>query len=133
MSRPRVVAIVNSSPDAVELLRTALQYAGLVPVAAYTYDIRDGRVDIDAFMRQHRPHVVLYDVAVPYDANWALFQHLRETTPFKDRAHVITSTNAAYVQQLAGDDTPVYEVIGKQDDLAVIVRMVREAAMRSPW
>jgi hypothetical protein len=28
-------------------------------------------------MRQYRPAVVVYDIAIPYEQNWRLFEHIR--------------------------------------------------------
>ena len=39
------VAIINTSPDTVDLLRQVLQRAGFLVVSCYTFDIRDGRLD----------------------------------------------------------------------------------------
>src|ERR1041384_5606879 len=83
-----VVAVINTSPDVVELLRAALEQAGLVTVSAFTYDIRDGRVDLEAFIRQHDPRVVVYDIAPPYDVNWRLFEHVSTRPVMRRRAFV---------------------------------------------
>ena len=77
MHPPDVVAVINTSPDTVEMLRTTLEHAGFLVITGYTFDIRDGRLDIDAFVSKHQPRVVVYDVAPPYDQNWRLFQHVR--------------------------------------------------------
>ena len=127
-----LVAIFNTSPDTVEMLRVVLQQAGFVVASIYTFHIRDGLVDLDAFMRQHAPDVILYDIAPPYDANWALFQHLRTHTALAGCHFVITSPNAGYVQKLADRNERVYEVIGKPYDLDEIVRATKEALRARP-
>ena len=38
MERPPVVAIFNTSPDTVEMLRIVLEQAGFVVMGLYTYD-----------------------------------------------------------------------------------------------
>jgi hypothetical protein len=45
-------------------------------VSAFTFDIRDGRVDLASFLRQSNPDVVIYDVAPPYGHQLGLFQNL---------------------------------------------------------
>jgi CheY-like chemotaxis protein len=122
-----VAAVFNTSPDTVELLRVVLQGAGFVVVSAFTFDIRNGRVDLEAFLRQTNPAVVVYDVAPPYDANWALFETLLDNSSLQRYHFVITSTNAPYVQRLAGD-IRVHEVIGKPYDRDQIVRAATQAA-----
>ena len=121
----QVVAIFNTSPDTVDLLRQVLESAGIVVVSALTWELRDSHVDIAGFMEQHRPGVVLYDVAPPYDRNWQLFLHMRTLPAMAEANFVITSTNARYVQELAREER-VYEVIGKPYDLDQIVRGVKE-------
>ena len=93
-----VVAVFNTSPDTVQLLRFLFEEAGFVVVSAFTYEIRDGDVDLERFMRQHRPQAIVYDIAPPYEPNWRLFQHLRSTHAMRDAQCVLTSTNAAHVQ-----------------------------------
>ena len=123
-----VAAIFNTSPDTVEMLRIALSMAGVVSVSAYTFQLRDGTVDISAFMEQLHPDVVVYDIAPPYDLNYQLFVHLRSTPGLRACPVLMTTTNARYVQQLVGPDHHVYEVIGKPFDLDAIVQAVLEAA-----
>ena len=53
-----VAAIVNTSPDTVDLLRDALERAGFLVVSCFTHDIREGRVDFEAFLRAHKPSVI---------------------------------------------------------------------------
>jgi CheY-like chemotaxis protein len=129
---PPVVAVFNTSPDTVDLLRVVLQQAGFVVVSTFTFHIRDGVVDLETFMRQHAPNVILYDVAPPYDANWALFQHLKAHTALAGCHFVITSPNAAQVQKLADRTERVFEVIGKPYDLDEIVRATKEALRTRP-
>jgi CheY-like chemotaxis protein len=121
-----VVAIFNTSPDTVSLLRDVLEHAGMLVVSGYTFDIRDGRIDLQAFLRTHQPKVILYDIAPPYERNWQLLEHLRRTV-LADYRFVITSTNPSRVEPLVGRDQQVYEVVDKGGDLDVIVRATREA------
>ena len=127
-----VAAIINTSPDVVDMLRLAFEPAGIVVVSAFTHDIREGRVNVDEFLRQHNPRVVVYDIAPPYDSNWALFEHVRTMPAMQERSVVLTSVNAAHVEKLAGRDRRVYEVVGKPYDLDAIVRAVKEAARSRP-
>jgi DNA-binding response OmpR family regulator len=132
MTRPNVVAIFNSSPDTVDMLREVLQHAGIVAVSAFTFDIRDGQVDLEAFIRQHQPGAVIYDVAPPYEPNWQLYQHLRATPAFAHCRFVVTSTNAEHVRKLAGRDERIYEIVGKPYDLGEVVQAVKEALRARP-
>ena len=132
MKRPVTVAVVNTSPDTIDLLRTPLERAGFVVVSCFTYDIRDGKVDFDAFMRTHRPTVIAYDVAVPYVKNFRLYEHVRCMESVQESRFVLTSTNAAVVQKLAGRDEKVYEVVDKHANLDRIIRAIKDASRARP-
>jgi DNA-binding NtrC family response regulator len=125
---PIVAAIFNSSPDILDVLRRALEPAGIVVVSVLTHQVREGVVDIEGFVRQHDPRVIVYDIAPPYDANVQLFRHICRMEVMKNRPVVLTSVNAKHVEQLVKGNEKVYEVVGKPLDLDQIVRAVREAA-----
>src|SRR4051812_8979254 len=105
------VAIVNTTPDAVEMLRIVFTSAGFVVVSCYTHDIRDGKVDFEAFMRQHSPRVIVYDLAPPYGPNFRLFEHVRGMPAVQQSQFVLTSVNPKNVAGLIGRDEHVYEVV----------------------
>jgi len=132
MTSAPVAAVFNTSPDTIEMLLRVLGLAGFAVVSEFTYDIREGRTDLEAFMRQHRPNVIVYDIAPPYQENYQLFLHLRSTPALRDCPIVITTTNAAHVQQLVGKAHRVYEVVGKPFDLDEIVQAVKEAVRSRP-
>jgi CheY-like chemotaxis protein len=126
-SNPPAVAVVNTSPDTVDLLKDVLEKAGFLVVTGYTHDVRDGRLDLEMMMRVADPLVILWDLAPPYDRNWAFLQLLR-TTVLKGRRLVLTTTNKAHVERLIGLDHEVYEVVGKAEDLDAVVRATKEAS-----
>jgi DNA-binding NtrC family response regulator len=126
------VAVINSTPDIVDMLRTAIEYAGFVVVTALTFEVRGGKVNLDQFIAQHEPIVIVNDVAPPYEANWRLFEHIAAMPIMRGRQFVLTSTNARHVAALAGREHHIYEVIGKPFDLDEIVRAVKEASRARP-
>jgi hypothetical protein len=127
-----VVAVINTSPDTVALLARVLEQAGFLVVTGFTWMIRTGELDLEAFLRTHRPRVVLYDIAPPYDRNWEYLQHLR-TTVLNGYRFVLTSVNPPRVEELVGRrDERIYEVVGKVEDLDAIVRATKEAIRARP-
>ena len=132
MSEPVTVAIVNTTPDGIEMLRHVLTTAGFVAVSCYTHDIRDGKVDMEAFIRQHRPGVIVYDLAPPYAANFQLFKHVRQMPVLQGCQFVLTSVNVSNVSPLVGRDERVYEVVDRQEDLMTLVHAVKEASRARP-
>lgn len=127
-----VVAILNTSPDVVDMLRGVFEVAGFVVVSLFTHQIRERGVDIEAFLSQHKPNVVVYDIAPPYEPNWRLFEHISRTPLMHECRIVLTSTNAARLKELVGTDRRVYEIVGKPLDLDEIVSAVRDAAHARP-
>lgn len=125
MSKPPVVAVFNSTPDIVELLRIVLEHAGYVVVSAYTYDIRDNKVDVEMLMRAHDPKLIIYDIAPPYEENWRLFQHICTMPPFRGMRFMLTTTNVKRVREAAAVDHELFEIVGKPYDLGMIVEAVK--------
>jgi CheY-like chemotaxis protein len=124
---PKAVAVLNTSPDTVELLRIALQHAGFTVVSGYIHDIRDGRLDLEAFVHQHEPAVVVWDVSPPYDVQWQFLQHIRQRPACSRCRFIITTTNVQQLRKVAGPSQELHEIIGKPYDLEVIVDAVRNA------
>jgi CheY-like chemotaxis protein len=84
-------------------------------------------VDLERFVAQHRPRVIVYDIAPPYENNWLLFQHLRSLPALAGLKFIITTTNARQVGHFAKSGEPVHEIVGKPFDLGEIVTAVRDA------
>jgi CheY-like chemotaxis protein len=133
MERPPAVAIINSTPDVIEMLRLAFESAGITAVGTFTHAIRDGEIDIEAFMRQHDPQVVLYDIAPPYPNNWLLFQHIAHLPVMKGKHFILTTTNRMHVEKLAaGSKLPIFEIVGTPYDLGQLIEEVRQAVRARP-
>jgi hypothetical protein len=126
MERPPVVAIFNTSPDTVEMLRIVLEQAGFVVLGLFTFEARDGKIDIENLFRQHEPSVVIYDIAPPYEKNWREFLHMSTLPALKDRKFVLTTTNERQVREVAGEAPEMFEIVGKPYDLGRIVDQVRK-------
>ena len=130
MPGPIVVAIVNTNPDMVELLKVRIEAAGFIVLILHVADIRSG-LDIETTVSQHDPRVVVYDVVAPYERSWRFLEHLRSATSFKGRQFVLTSPNVKQMQRLVDGDETVYEIVGGTD-IEGIVQAVREASRARP-
>lgn len=124
-SGPPAVGVFNTSPDTVEMLRIVLEREGFIVVGAYTYELRDSKIDVEALVRQHQPKVIIYDIAPPYDRNWRLFAHMRSMPALVGIHFVVTTTNVARVAEVAGPDQELFEIVGKPYDLNRIVSAVK--------
>jgi len=129
MAQP-VVAVVNTNPDVVELLKARIEAAGLVVLVIHIAEIRAG-LDIGAVLAQHDPRVIVYDIVPPYERNWRFLQHLRESS-LRERRFVLTSPNERALAKLVGRDEKIYEILNDDADIDTIVQAVREAARARP-
>lgn len=131
-SVPIVVAIINTNPEVVRVLRVSLERAGFVTFAVHLEDIRTGEADMKSLLEEHDPRVVVYDLAPPYDVHWRFLDHLRKSTNFGDRRFVLTSVNVRAAQRIVHLEETVYEVVGKDADMLEVVRAVKEASRARP-
>ena len=130
MTSAPVVAVVNTNPDVVELLKARIEAAGYVVLVMHVAEIRAG-LDLGAVLSQHDPQVIVYDVVTPFERNWRFLEHLRDTL-LKGRRFVLTSPNASALARLVGRDEKVYEILDDGDDIDAIVQAVREAVHARP-
>jgi DNA-binding NarL/FixJ family response regulator len=128
MSKVPVVAIFNRSDDVVEMLRFAIERAGMVVVSGNIDAIRRGEQRLADLVEEHDPSVILYDLVPPYDRSWRFLEHLRDTPSMRGRRFVISSTNAERANEIIGGAEPVLEIVGKPYDIDAVVRAVEAAA-----
>jgi CheY-like chemotaxis protein len=130
LSQP-LVAVINTSEDVAELLRAIVEDAGWRSALAYIPDLRRGSPDPDEFLSQYDPRVIVYDIGIPYEENWAFFCAIEQRPIAQGRRFVLTSTNKRALESLVGP-TPVHELVGKPFDLEEIVEAVRRALQNTP-
>ena len=114
------------------MLTQVLERAGFQTVRASIHDIGRGELDVGAFIGQHDPTVIVYDLAPPYDRAWATLQQIKERNECGRCNFVLTTTNAPEVEKIVGRDQQVFEIIGKPYDLDRVVRAVKEASRKRP-
>jgi DNA-binding response OmpR family regulator len=127
-----VIAVLNATPDALAILRMALEHEGFVVVGALIPEIHAGAVDLDALIRQHHPKVIVYDVALPYEAEWRVLQRYKAMPSLAGCRWILTTTNKVHVERLTADDAQILTIVGTPYELQEIVQAVRDALRRSP-
>jgi CheY-like chemotaxis protein len=123
----KVIAVVNSSDDTVEMLRACLEAHGFRKVVtAHGRDFREGSADFFEFLEENQPALFLYDISLPYERNWEFLQGLLSTEAMQGRRVVLTTTNKRALDGLVGP-TDAMEVLGKPYDLDQIIGAVARA------
>ncbi len=123
-NRP-VVAIVDTSEELAELLCLVAESAGGQPVVTYVPDLKRGQPDPAAFLTAHDPRLLFWDIALPYEENWAFFQQVCQSAAGQGRAYLLTTANKRVLEQLVGP-TPAHEVVGKPWDLDALIARVQQ-------
>lgn len=126
MDEQPLVAIIQTNEEIAELLQLTLQSEDIRTVGAFTTDFKRGRQDLATFLRSYDPGVVLWDIAIPYDENWAFFTRMRQSPEGQGRRYIITTTNKRVLASVVGE-TEAREIIGKPYDLEALVDAVRRA------
>ena len=123
---PPVVGVVDTSEELAALLAAVAEEAGGRPVVTFVPDLKRSQPHPEAFLTEHNPRVLLWDIALPYEENWAFFQRVRTSPAGQGRTYLLTTTNRAALESLVGP-TPVHEVVGKPFDLDALITAVRQA------
>jgi DNA-binding response OmpR family regulator len=116
MADTRRLVILNASRDTCEMLEEYFRSRGWEPVSVATRDLRDGATTPAELIAAWKPDVMLVDVAIPYEENWALVHRLRADSAVTCPT-VVTTTNEAAVRRLVAPREPIYEIVGKPYDL----------------
>jgi CheY-like chemotaxis protein len=127
---PRVVAVLDSDPDTTEMLKTMMEFAGMVAATGNLIDFRLGKDDLIAFLQRTKPDVIVYDLSPPYESNYHYLQKVREDPRFPRCGLVITTTNARAVESLLG--IQAVEIFSKPYPLDGLVRAVQSATVDVP-
>ena len=122
-----VVAVLNSADDVIEMLCVALEGSGFVVVSAKLSEIQSGIMDLVAFVREHRPVAIVYDLPRPYEANWNFLRLLREVQSLSRLGWVLTTLDKAALEAAVGPASVVQIVLGKPYGLDDVVAAVKQS------
>jgi CheY-like chemotaxis protein len=124
------VAVFNASDDTVEMLQLMLSLRGYRALGGHVDDVKSGELDFIEFLTTHTPAAIIWDIAPPYDRNWAFFKLVRSLSPLEDCALVLTTTHKQHLDALVGHDSGAIEIVGKPYDLQLIVDAVARAILK---
>ncbi len=122
---PPVVAIFDPHPAMCDVLSLILEAEGWRPVTANLAAFHHDVDAICAFLTQHQPQVVIFDIAPPYAENWQVFTRVR-TRSALSAAFILTTTNKRHLEALVGRISSI-EIISKPFALERIVQAVHLA------
>lgn len=123
---PPLVAVVNTSEEVAGLLVHVLTMEGYRTAVAMVPDLKRGTPDPASFLAQHDARAVVWDIALPYEENWAFFQSVERSDAARGRRFVLTTTNKRALEELVGP-TSARELVGRPFDIDQIVAAVRRA------
>lgn len=122
-----VVAVIDTTTETLEILQGVLEDEGYTVPTAYTVDFKRNTEDLPTFFRTHHPQAVVYDIALPYEKNWAFFcEHILASSYLPEHCFVLTTTNTGVLEVLVGS-THAIELVSRPFDLDLIVASVRRA------
>jgi CheY-like chemotaxis protein len=125
-----VVAIFNSMDEVIDVLRIALEESGFSVVSAKLSEIQSGVLDLLAFVQEHRPVGIIYDIPRPYEANWNFLRLLRETESLSQLGWVLTTINKSALEAAVGPARVVEILLGKPYAVDDVVAAARQALSR---
>jgi DNA-binding response OmpR family regulator len=126
---PPLVAIFNSMDDILDMVRLAFEAQGFAAATARLAEIQSGVLDLIAFVREHKPVALVYDLPRPYEANWNVLRMLRETDSLKDLVWVITTTNKEALERAVPRTNALEIVVGKPYSIDDVINAVRKGLL----
>jgi CheY-like chemotaxis protein len=115
----KILVVLNSSFETLDIVKAWFEAEGMVVHTATVSQFRTGGADLAGFIATTAPDVIVYDVALPYVANWRFLQNLRDDGPLKGRSVIVTTPNEQVLSSVShllnGEVT--HEIIGKPADM----------------
>jgi len=121
------VAIFNSRADFIGALREALDREGLPAATALLAEIQDGTLDLVAFLEEHDPPVIVYDLPRPFERHWNFLRLLKQTDGLRKRTWILTTTDKKALDAAVGASGVIEIIYGEPYGVDEIVEAVRHA------
>jgi CheY-like chemotaxis protein len=121
-----VVAVLNSNQDVLRLIRSVLEDEGYTVATEHIMNFREGQANLTQFLLNHRPDLLVYDVAPPYKENWNFLQLLRKIPEVAAISMVLTTVNKKALENFVGK-TNAFEILGTRDNLAPLIENINRS------
>ena len=117
-----IVALFDASDGTIDMIRTLLKETNDARrlVGCHFDDLKKGNVDFTAYLAEHNPEVVIFDISPPYVENWHFFKRMRGADVMRGRGSVVTTANKHRLDEVLGTDSFALEVAGQPKDLQQI-------------
>lgn len=123
--RKQVIAVINSTIDIVDIIEICLQDEGYNTVGGLIPEFKRGQKDLVAFIEEHKPDLIVWDFAPPYEQNVNFLNMVQNMKVMEGIKWIYTTTNKAALSKFT-DKIQAYEIIGKPMDLQAIVDLVKK-------
>jgi DNA-binding NtrC family response regulator len=123
---PPMVAIFNSMDELLDVVRLAFEAQGFVTATARLADIQSGALDLIAFVKEHKPVALVYDIPRPYEADCNVLRLLRETDALQHLVWVITTTNKQALERAVPKTNAIEIVLGEPYTVDEVIDAVRK-------
>ena len=121
-----LIAVLNTSEEITAVIEDTLEMEGYRTISAFTFEAKRGDFDLEAFLAEHDPAAVVYDIAIPYVENFEFFLKIRNSPVGRARGFVVTTTNKRALEEMVGPVEAI-EIIGKPYDLQMLLDAVGRA------
>jgi hypothetical protein len=109
------------------MVRLAFEAQGFVTARARLADIQSGALDLIAFVKEHKPVALVYDIPRPYEANCNVLRLLlRETDSLQRLIWVITTTNKEALERAVPNANAIEIALGKPYAVDEVIDAVRK-------
>jgi hypothetical protein len=117
-----IVALFNASDDTIDMAQAILKKGDSAQTLVWCHfaDLKKGIVDVEKWLSEHNPEVVIFDISPPYDENWKYYKTMRDSDEMRGRGCVLTTTNKDRLDEVLGSDSHALEVVGRTKDLEQI-------------
>src|SRR5256712_10048434 len=89
--------------------------------------IQDGTLDLVAFLEEHDPRVIVYDLPRPFERHWNFLRLLRQTDALRNRTWILTTTDKKALDPAVGASDVIEIAFGAPYDLGAVVKAVHHA------